>query len=111
MGTPNVSRSPVHQPYRALGTVGVPLLGIMLLIIVWIDYHRSTYELAGLDALVVALSAVVIGISYFSTRRVLSRLEDRLDRTMLSVLWRSADSMAIFGYAACTAALGFSHHR
>jgi len=85
----------------------------MLLFLVWINYHRSTADLAGLGALSVALPAVVVGLSYFKLRRVLIQLEAQfkvqLKEKQLAAIWTCAYLMPILGYSACIAALSFGH--
>jgi len=104
---------PFHHSYRVIGDIFVPVMGLMLLFLVWIHYHRSTSDLAGLNALSVALPAVVVGLWYFKLRRVLVQLEaqfkDQLKERQLAAIWAGVWVMPFLGYLACMAALSFGH--
>ena len=113
MEADDLKGSPFHHAYRVMGDIFVPVMGLMLLFLVWIYYRRSTPDLAGLGALSVALPAVVVGLSYFKLRRVLVQLEaqlkDQLKEKQLAAIWVCVYSMPFFGYSACMAALIFGH--
>ena len=104
---------PFHHAYRVMGDIFVPVMGLMLLFLVWIYYHRSTSDLAGLNALSVVLLAVVVGLAYFKLRRVLVQLEaqlkDQLKEKQLAAIWVCVYLMPSLGYLACMAALSFGH--
>jgi hypothetical protein len=96
---------PFHHSYRVLGTIFVPMMLLMLLAIIGIDYRRSSAGLARLDLFAVAIQAVAAGVSYLRMRRVLMGLEVRLKEQTLSALWLYAFTTAIAGLGACITAL------
>jgi uncharacterized membrane protein YciS (DUF1049 family) len=104
---------PFHNSYRVMGQIFVPVMGLMLLSIVWIHYRRSTSDLAALNAFSVALPAVVVGLAYFKLRSVLVQIEaqfkDQLKEKQLAVIWNCVYVMPVLGYLACIAALTFAH--
>jgi hypothetical protein len=106
---------PFHHSYRVMGDIFVPVMGLMLLSMVCIYYHRSTSDLAALNALSVVIPAVVAGASYFKLRRVLVQLEaqfkDQLKEQQLAAIWVGVCLMPFLGYVACIAALSFGHQR
>ena len=93
---------PFHHFYRAIGDIFVPVMGLILLSIVWIYYHRFTSDLAGLNALSVALPAVAVGVSYFKLRRSLVQFEaqfkDQLKEKQLAAIWVCVCLMPVFGF-------------
>jgi hypothetical protein len=97
--------------YKYLGSVGVPTLGAMLLVMVGLDFRHSANETFDLIHLVAAtLGIAVIGLSYYSFRRSLNQLQGKVDANVLSKLLIAANSMAIFGYLVCMMVMPLHHH-
>jgi energy-converting hydrogenase Eha subunit E len=100
---PNEIKGLPYRQYRGLGDTIVPLFGAMLGIV----YHRSTSHDAGLDVLAIGALAAAVGVAYFRVRRVLTRLNGRVEDKELSTIWVSVIFMAMSGFLACISALGF----
>jgi hypothetical protein len=96
--------------YKTLGSVGVPAFGIMVLLVVALQFSRSAA--GSLDRLflgTVTLGVAVIAVSYYQHRRGLNQLYGKIDDRALSGLCRAANSMACFGYSTCMMALMLVH--
>jgi len=96
--------------YRRIGNISVPVLGVMLLVIFSALYARSTSDFKLIFFLACSSEIIMIGVSYLLFRRVVRKLEDRVDDLLLSKLCRCANSMASCGYAACVMTFIFASH-
>jgi hypothetical protein len=96
--------------YRILGNIGVPILGIILLLIVALKFNRAPAGLDRLDVGAMAIFVLLIGLAYFNQRRQLNRLAGKIDDRVLSGLCNTANSMATGGYLICIFALSLGHH-
>lgn len=105
----DVKGLPFHHAYRVFGAIFVPLMGGMLLLLVWIYYRRSTSDFAGLNAISVALPAAAVGLAYFKARRVLLQLEAQLKEAQLAAIWACLNTITFLGYLVCMAAVSFGH--
>jgi hypothetical protein len=98
-------RLPYVSFYKYAGNIAVPAIGTGLLIIVAARFSHSTESLNRLALASIILGIVVIGLSYYQNRRGLAQCEGKISDKDLSRLYRTASSMAMFGYAICMMAL------
>ncbi len=96
--------------YKAVGNFVVPTTGIALLLVVGVQISRSLEGIDRLGLAAIALGVAVIGFSFYQNRRVLNEVNGALSDEALCRLYRTASSMAMFGYVICFAALTFVHH-
>jgi len=98
--------------YKTVGNIAVPTLAAMSLLIVAVQFSRSSMGGANRLGLVsIALGIAVIGIAYYQLRRGLNQLDGTASDKALSKLCLAANSMAIFGYGICIGALTLIHNR
>jgi hypothetical protein len=95
--------------YRISGNIGVPILGVMALMMVALQFWRATDGFQRFALVPVGLGIVVIGLSYYRVRRVLGQLDGEIDGVALARLLVASNSMAMFGYGICILSLG--HYR
>jgi uncharacterized membrane protein YidH (DUF202 family) len=95
--------------HKAAGNIFVPVIGIILLLIVALQYSRSTEGLSRLALAAITTGVAVIGLSYYKIRRGLNQLDGRISDTTLSSLYLASYLMAMFGYLICIMAT-LVHH-
>jgi len=92
--------------YKIIGNIAVPTLAAMLILIVAVQFSRSSIGgVSRLGLVSIALGITVIGIAYYQLRRGLNQLDGTASDKALSRLCLAANSMAIFGYGICIGAL------
>jgi hypothetical protein len=96
--------------YKAVGNIVVPTTGTALLLVVAIQFFRSVEGIDRLGLAAIALGIAVIGFSFYQNRGVLNHVNGVVSNEALWRLYRTASSMAMFGYVICFAALTFVHH-
>lgn len=94
--------------HKAAGNIFVPVMGIILLLIVALQYLRSTEEVSRLTLAAITSGVAVIGFSYYKIRQGLSQLNEKISDRTLSGLYLASNMMAMFGYLICIMAL--VHH-
>jgi hypothetical protein len=98
--------------YKNIGNFAVPMLAAMLLLMVAVQFSRSSIEgMNRLGLVSIALGIAVIGIAYCQLRRGLNQLDGTASDKALSKLCLAANSMAIFGYGICIGALTLIRNR
>jgi hypothetical protein len=96
--------------HKSAGFIFVPMMGIILLLIVALQYSRSTEGVGRLALAAITAGGAVIGLSYYLIRRGLNQLDGKIRDTTLSGLYLNSYLMACFGYSICISALAFVHH-
>jgi hypothetical protein len=95
---------------KAAGNIFVPLMGIILLLIVALQYSRSTEGVSRLALAAITTGVAAIGLSYYQIRRGLNQLDGKISDTTLSGLYLNSYLMASSGYLICSMALALVHH-
>ena len=96
--------------HKGVGNIFVPLMGIILLLIVALQYSRSTEGVSRLALAAITTGVAVIGFSYYLIRRGLNQLDGKISDTTLSGLYLNSYLMACSGYLICSMALALVHH-
>jgi len=96
--------------YKAIGSIFVPAIGAILLLLVGLQYSRFPGEVSRLGLGAIVLGIAVIGLSYYSLRRGLNQLAGKISDKALSGLCHAGNAMAIFGYLICVMALSVARH-
>ena len=96
--------------HKATGNIFVPVIGTILLLIVALQYSRSTEGLSRLALVGITSGVAVIGLSYYKIRRGLNQLDGKISDTTLSGLYLNSYLMACSGYLICSMALALVHH-
>jgi len=95
--------------HKATGNIFVPVIGTILLLIVALQYSRSTEGLSRLALVGITSGVAVIGLSYYKIRGGLNQLDGKISDRPLSGLYLASNMMAIFGYLICIMAT-LVHH-
>jgi len=96
--------------YRMAGNIFVPTMGAMLLLIVAVNFSRTTTGgINRIALLAITVGIAVIGIAYYNVRRELNRLDGKIGDKALSKLCHAATAMAMFGYLICIMATLLRH--
>jgi hypothetical protein len=96
--------------YKAVGSIGVPVVGAILLLIVALQYSRFPEEISRLGLAAIVLGIGVIGLSYYRLRRGLNQLAGKISDKALCGLCHAGNAMAMFGYLICVMALSVARH-
>jgi hypothetical protein len=95
--------------YRTVSSIGVTAIGVMLLIIIAVQFSES----AGLDRLAlgaITLGIAAIGLAYFKQRGALDQIDGQIKDEVVLRLRHTANAMACGGYMICIFALGLVRH-
>ena len=95
--------------HKATGNIFVPVIGTILLLIVALQYSRSTEGLSRLALVGITSGVAVIGLSYFKIRRGLNQLDGKISDTTLSGLYLASYMMAMSAFLICIMAT-LVHH-
>jgi hypothetical protein len=96
--------------HKSAGNIFVPLMGIILLLIIALQYSRSTEGVSRLALAAITTGVAAIGLSYYQIRLGLNQLDGKISDTTLSGLYLKSYLMACFAYLICSVALGLVHH-
>ena len=95
--------------HKSAGIIFVPLMGIILLLIVAVEYSRSTEGVSRLALAAITTGVAAIGFFYYQIRRGLNQLDGKISDTTLSGLYLASYLMATSGYLICIMAT-LVHH-
>ena len=96
--------------YRTVSSIGVTAVGVMLLIIIAVQFSESA---AGLDRLalgVITLGIAAIGMAYFKQHGTLNQMDGKITDEVVLRLRHTANAMACGGYMICIFAFGLVRH-
>ncbi len=99
---------PFSGAYKMLGNIVVPTMAAIALTILGVRFWRGRAD--GLTSAALIGGIAVIGVSYYTFRRAISRLDVSIGERPLSNLLVAANSMASFGYLTCIIALVPGYH-
>ncbi|MGO9084081.1 MAG: hypothetical protein ACLQBK_02555 [Candidatus Sulfotelmatobacter sp.] len=109
MQLPPLKDLPFSGAYKMLGNICVPIMGAMALTAVAVEFWHGRVDSLASAALTSGIA--VIGVSYYTFRRAISRLGVTVGEKPLSRLLVAALMMAVFGYLTCINALiRWPHH-
>jgi hypothetical protein len=94
---------------KRLGDVGVPVLGVIVLLEIALLFPRPAHEVNRLSLIVIALITVDIGAAYYAFTRRLGSLREKIDEKNLGPLYLYTSNLAIFAYVMCILTLGLVH--
>ena len=103
-------RSPHLGFYKTVGSIGVTTVGVMLLIIVALQFSDSTLGIDRLDLGVITFLIALIGLAYYKQRDAINRMDGKISDSVVFRLCHTANAMACSGYLICIFAIGLVHH-
>jgi hypothetical protein len=103
-------RSPYLGFYKTFGSIGVTAIGVMLLIIVALQFSDSRLGIDRLDLGVITFGIAVIAVAYYKQRSAIDQMEGKISDSVVFRLCHAANAMACSGYLICIFAIGLVHH-